>query len=142
MSLYPFAKGLWIEHDGLGDHFHFFGGFTLVHNFNLFSNVIREILLFYIDHNWRNFLIAVFDKYFWVCWNPCVFSKYFQLQSIIFMLCAQTGSSICNVCKLKLFRPHSSKRCEWTRHVTLVRYKLLMKIALIVLAFEYKISLV
>ena len=37
--------------DGLGDHFHSFGCYSLVQNFNFFSNVIRETLLFYIDHN-------------------------------------------------------------------------------------------
>ena len=77
--------------DGLGDHFQFFGCFTPVHNFKLFPNVIREILLFYIDNNWRDFLITVFEKCFWVCWNACVFSKYLQLQSVILGLCAQTG---------------------------------------------------
>ena len=85
--------------DGLSDHFHFFFWcFTLVHKFNLFRNVIREILLFYIVNNWRDFLITAFDKCFWVCWNACVFSKHFQLQSVIFVLCAQTGSPICKVC--------------------------------------------
>ena len=118
--------------DGLGDHFHFFGCFTLVHNFNLFPNVICEILLFYIANNWRDFLITVFDKCFWVCWHACVFSKHFQLQRVILMLGAQTGSSISKVCKYKVFRSHSSKRCEWTRHVSMLRYKLLIKIAQIV----------
>ena len=117
--------------DGLGDHFHFLGCFTLVHNFKLFPNVIREILLFYIVNNWRDFLITVYDKCFWVCWNTCVFSKHFQLQSVILVLCAQT-CSICKVCKYKVFWPHSSKRCEWTRHVCMLRYGLLMKIAQIV----------
>ena len=118
--------------DGLGDHFNFFGCFTLAYNFYLFPNVIREILLFYVVNNWRDFLITVFDKCFWVCWNACVFSKHFQLQGVILMLCAQTGSSICKVCKYKVFRPHSSKRCEWKRHVSLLRYKILMKISQIV----------
>ena len=98
--------------DDLGDHFYFFGCFTLLHNFNLFPNVIQEILQFYIVNNWQDFLITVYDKCFWVCWNACVFPKHFQLQSVILTLCVQAGSSICKVCKEKLFWPHSSKRCE------------------------------
>ena len=62
--------------DRLSYHFHFFGCFTLVHNFNPFPNVMRETLLFYIVNNWRAFLITVFDKCFSVCWNACVFSKH------------------------------------------------------------------
>ena len=114
----------------LDNHFHFSACFTLVHNLNLFPNVVSEILMFHIVNNWRDFLITVFDKCFWVCWNACIFSKLFQLQRV--MLRAQTGSPICKVCKYRVFRPHSSQRCEWTWHVSMLRHKLLMKVAQIV----------
>ena len=124
--------------DGLGDHFHFLGCFTLVHNFKLFPNVIREILLFYIVNNWRDFLIiTACNKCFRVCWNAGVFSKQFQLQSVILMLRAETGSSICKICKYKVFQSHLSKRCEWTRHVIMLRFELLMKITPIIVQYSF-----
>ena len=133
MSLYPFAKRFWIEHDWWFEwSFSFFGCFTLVYKLSLFPNFIREILLFYIANNWRDFLMTVFDKCFWVCWNAFIFSKHFQLQSIILMLLVQTSSSICKVCKYKVFRSHSSKIYEWTRHISMLRYQIFMKIAQIV----------
>ena len=118
--------------DGLGNHFHFLDVLPLYTTSTFFQiSYVKStcFILPIIDEIFWWLISDDFDKFFWVCWNAFVFSKHFQLQSVILMLFVQTSSSICKVCNYNVFRSHSSERCEWTRHVSMLRYQLLMKIA-------------